>query len=258
MTLVIGLLAKDGCLLAADTKVNGTKQSKGSHNGEPLLPVRYTTSRSKIRVSGKHGIIIGWAGSDVAETAADSLKTYCESAPSLPDDLSPDICAACESACSSPLHATSPHFGAQLLIANSRSEFMPLWSVTFSRHLNAPGQLQGTFYCKPRFSFGKEVIGEDASSALFFLERYYTPRTFSINELLLLAGHVIRTASDLAKDWVDGLEIAICTPKGNPEYVQLKTLKAIASKSDQLSDTIERTLRRQPSKVRRSQRRAML
>jgi len=169
MTLVIGLLAKDGCLLAADTKVNATKQSKGSYNGEPLQPVRHTTSRSKIRVSHKHGIIIGWAGSDVAETAADNFKKYCESTASLPDDLSPDICAACESACTSPLHAMSPQFGGQLLIANSRSEFMPLWSVTFSRYLNAPGQPQGTFYCKPRFGFGKEVIGEDASSALFFL-----------------------------------------------------------------------------------------
>ena len=91
-----------------------------------------------------------------------------------------------------------------------------------------------------------------------FLERYYAPRARSINQLVLLAGHVIRTASDLAKDWVDGLEIATCTPKGNPEFVQLKTLKVIGAKSDHLSGAIERSLRTPLSHIRRSQRRAML
>jgi 20S proteasome alpha/beta subunit len=102
------------------------------------------------------------------------------------------------------------------------------------------------------------VISQDANSALFFLERYYAPRVFSLDDLLLLAGHVICTASYLAKDSIDGLEIATCTKNGTPEFIQIGTLKAIWDKSKSLSADIERQLRKPIRGIRRGKDHAML
>lgn len=264
MTLVIGLCGKDGCLLAADTKINVTKKSSGTLHGEPLHDVRYTTNCSKIFVSDKHGIMIGWAGLNVRELAAAKLKERCDSIESFSDDndeLEKTIRAACEDACTTPSNINQPQFDGQLLVVNPRSRFRPLWSARFYRHLlpsKAGGQLEGQFSCTPRAVFNKEVIGEDANSALFFLERYYAPRALSLDELLLLVGYVIRSASYLAKDWISGIEIAVCTETGSPEFIQIETLNEIWRKSESLSADIEHKLSEPLSDIRRGKTRALL
>jgi hypothetical protein len=259
MTLVIGLCGKDGCLLASDTKINVTLPAPTTLDFEPLIAVRHTANRSKISVSNKHGIMIGWAGQDVAVEAAARLKERCDRAKSLSDaELEQHINAACEDACTSPPFETRPQFDGQIIAVNPRSNFNPLWSATFQRVLDVPNQPKGKFQCRPRGGFDKQVIGQDANSALFFLERYYAPRVFSLDELLLLAGHVICAASYLAKSSIDGLEIVVCTSKGTPEFIQIETLKAIWDKSKSLSADIERQLRKPLGNIRRGKGGAML
>jgi 20S proteasome alpha/beta subunit len=259
MTLVIALCGNDGCLLASDTKISVTLPAPSTIDFELLAPVRHTANRSKISLSDKHGILIAWAGQDVAAEAAAKLKERCDLAKSLSDDeLQQHIKAACEDACTLPLFITRPQFDGQIIAVNPRSAFNPLWSATFQRGLDVPGQPRGTFYWKPRGGFDKQIIGQDANSAIFFLERYYRPKTFSVDELLFLSGHVIRNASYLANDLIDGLEIATCTKKGTPRFIKAETLKEIWDKSKLLSADIERQLRKPLRAIRRDKNLAML
>jgi hypothetical protein len=93
---------------------------------------------------------------------------------------------------------------------------------------------------------------------LFFLERYYSPRAFNLDELLFLAAHVIRNASHLAKDWIGGLAIAVCAENGTPEFIQRATLDEIWDKSRLLSANIEGALREPLLAIQRGKNQEML
>jgi hypothetical protein len=202
--------------------------------------------------------MIGWAGQGVAREAAehlrDCLNAQSDFALGDEDDFGLEIKGACKAICETIPHVRNPRLEGSLLVVNPHSEFRPLWLASFHRQLMRSDQ-PAEFNCRPLFTEDKQVIGLNANSALYFLERYFSPNRRTMDELVLLAAHVIRSAAHLAKDAIDGIEIATCKRGGTVEFIQRETTSEIEARSKLLSKEIETALYRSLSSVVRSQQR---
>jgi len=262
MTLVLALCGSDGYVLAADGKITTTPADVRTLNGDSLCSASYGNYTSKILTSHRHGVMIGWAGQDVAHEAAQILKERLNSASVLPlgddDDFGPEIKNACKAATETSPYVNNPQSGVSLVVVNPHSVFRPLWLANFSRHLAAPGGREGTFHCRPLWTQDKQIIGMNANSALYFLERYFSPNLHAMDQLVVLAAHVILSASRLAKDAIDGIEIATCKRDGVPEFIQPETIMEAQVRSQSLSKEIKTRLYAPLSKVVRSPKRTSI
>jgi len=261
MTLVLALCGSDGYVLAADARITTTPTDVRSVGGSALYSASYGNYTSKILVSERHGVMIGWAGQDVAHEAAELLREHLNSQSvfsfGADDDFGPEIKGACKVASETIPHVNSSHSDGSLLVVNPHSEFRPLWLATFHRHLTRPGQ-EAEFHCRPLWTEDKQVVGLNANSALYFLERYFSPNRRTMDELVALAAHVILSASRLAKDAIDGIEIATCKRGGMPEFIQFETIREVWARSQSLSKDIETALYAPLSGVVRSQKRTSI
>lgn len=230
VTLIVTLRGKDGIVLAADTKGN-EKHAPLSITSQELLSVECGLHTNKILVSKRHGIMAAFAETDEGMEAAKTFITEVDKLDSPPDDLSDILKDSALQACKD-----SPGFmpGRSTLIGsvitvNANNDYQPL--------------LRSTFCMFPDRRFAPHIVpsadcliaGYSANSALFFIEKYYSRiREPKVNELAVLAGHTILTASRISEHVIEGLEIAICKPNEMPQFVQPQSIEEIKQRSEQI------------------------
>lgn len=238
MTLVIALRAEDGLLLAADTRINEISPPRVE------LPEQtaYGKHGTKISVSANHSIMVASAEMDVASNARELIIDRLDSMESLPTDLIPTVEAACRDACNSRsiVERARDQMGTIVLVDANTVAF-PILRTYFARYHD------GELTVKTDFGRDLQLAGYSLNPACFFIEKYYQrviPRPAHIEECVFLAGHTILTAGTLSSDRIQGIEIAICKPKTEPQFVQNETIKEVIRRSDALSKQIEGELYR--------------
>jgi hypothetical protein len=173
MTLQIGLVGRDGILLASD------RCRIAIQNG-----VRTTSQISKYILSGKH--VFTFAGDDVAQEIAEQTVKALDANPfEDPGKAGQRIFNF--------LGRPVPNPGAVLGIAQGQ-----LWHLSFS----------GSGYSATPIS-DKIVAGDALNAAVFFSERHYFDLQNSIDGLKKLAAHMICMGGKLNPAGVQGLEIIV-------------------------------------------------
>ncbi len=230
VTLIVALRGKDGIVLAADTKGNET-HSPFSVTNQELISVECGLHSSKILTSKRHGIMAAFAETDEGMEAAKLFINNIDAIDEPPNDLAAFLKTAGEQSCKdSP--ARVPGKNAQIgsiITVNANDNYRPLLRSRFIMHPD------GKFIPNIVPSADCHIAGYSANSALFFIEKYYSYTNMaSVNELAVLAGHVILTASRISQHIIEGLEIAICKPNETPQFVQPQSIEEIKQRSEQI------------------------
>lgn len=186
MTMLIGMVGADGVIIASDTRwVDQTG-------------VRHTFEASKVVFDSARGIAVGCSGSYLVSLAvadrivADFVQT---------DSDLPRI--SIQKIANEVWNKTSRHPSESIhcLIALNMRDAVRLFS-----HQPGPDGL----VCENVFD--KMCAGDLSNAALLFHEAYYTQRP--IEELKLLAAHIVLSAAKRNPIGVDGLEILLCGASG--------------------------------------------
>lgn len=221
------MVASDGFVLAADTR----RIESGGNEGGICLSV----SRSKIYIS-QSGIMTAFAENDVARLAAELLTTELDGLNEPPADLKIEMEKASRVACGSRLAAGRDHVGTVLSI-NPYARQHPILRYQF-------GCWRDGFQGDAEYSTDRMMAGYHKTPALFFLERYadLPGRNRNVEDLAILAGHMLNTAHHLHRDRISGMQIATMKTGGLPRFVQRESLRAIQSRSDEILNGIESSM----------------
>jgi hypothetical protein len=212
--------------------------NKGPDQCYNLQEVASTNHTSKLLISNKHNVMIGFADQDVAGEAAQTLMKKLDTMPTIPQDPSGELEIACREACSTgPYQIANLEILGSVVVVNSNVRDWPILRGVFRRF---PG---GEFYFKKDHSENKHLAGYGVNSAIFFLEKYFkTIEHPTVDELVVLAGHVICSAAEVGRERIDGLQIAVCRPPRLPQFVPIGTLNEIRARSASVLKKIERDL----------------
>jgi hypothetical protein len=185
LTLILATVASDGFVLAADTR---RIESGGGECGVCL-----SASRSKIYVS-RNGTMTAFAENDVARLAAEILTEGLDRSDTVPADLRTEIEKAARAACQNRLSGGRDNAGTILCI-NPHSRQQPILRYQF-------GCWRDGFQGDVEYSMDTMMGGYHKTPALFFLEKYFKlpGRNRTVEDLSILAGHVLNTANHLHCD----------------------------------------------------------
>lgn len=225
MTLQIGLVGKDGIVLASDKCMN------------ELSRVRRSSLTSKIRHMENHGVAYAFAGDDCAVLVGQELEKWILRG----NELRNDTKATLERVGNAVFRQEKRRIGARgtwtetdrrltvVLYANP----LELWQLSIRKNSIA------------RRYENKVIAGDEKNSAVFFSEQYYDSSK-TVAELLLLATHVMSMGHERNKDAVQGLEIFVVrhTPDGFTEVglVPENELEVLSNTSKALDTMIRSCL----------------
>jgi hypothetical protein len=207
MTLQVALVGTDGIVLASDMKVSDITSG-----------VLRTFVSSKIQFSPNRKLVVACARDDSSLVAGKRIVRELES-------QNPGrLCVKMETI-------------GEEVIANKTStgkdgEVIAISLADLSQvfHLRITSTFQR---CMPVFD--KAVAGHDTNSSIFFAQRYYQRRP--VNELIVLAAHVVQFGAKLNSSGIEGLEIIVCQPSG---FHQLSpdSIAALEARVDECDTTL--------------------
>jgi 20S proteasome alpha/beta subunit len=184
MTLHVGLVGRDGIVLAGDKQIITTEMFAS------------TSVSSKIKIDSAKRIAVAWARDEIADTIASEILNHGE----VLEDESELRKLARETYSNSLNDWDKPNLRAELLVVSQR-------------HLNKIFYLEvAESHCTMRRVEDKFFIGRSASPACYLTERYYEKT--SVSQLTSLAAHTILAAGHLHPMGIKGLEIVKCTQDG--------------------------------------------
>lgn len=198
MTFQIGMVGRDGVLLASDMKRTYVPNVRGCY--------RSSSEQPKIIVPPGGHVAYCCSGDELTEAAA---RLFCDRTDNFADDSAIKKAlegAAQEAMSQARMPGSAPLSGGSSLFAyRSAREKIQLWCLEMRSSLVAAP------HATPEF---KHVInGDRGNPAGFFIERYFQ-QCKPIQDLVALAAHTILIAGRLNPAGVSGLEIVFCTAKG--------------------------------------------
>lgn len=147
---------------------------------------------TKISASAKHSVMVASAEMDVASSARELIVQKLDSMASLPDDLRPELAAACQEACNNRVIAERQiHQAGTLVLVNANSDEYPTLRTVFNRYAD------GKFDVVSHFGRDMQLAGYSLNLAVFSIEKCYQMGRETaphIEELVFLAAHTILTA----------------------------------------------------------------
>jgi hypothetical protein len=191
MTMQVALVGTDGVVLASDTNWAATRQ------------VRYTYSRSKIKVNERRGIAASFARN--METS-EQIANFVINALSDEEWVTPG--GHIERVAASVIEKIEPdRSDIECLIVSSIPTlrvFLLEMGIDLSKgpELSPQCHQVGT----------KAFAGDDTNAAVFWAERYAKEKT--TNQLVRLAAHLITAAGSINPGAIKGLEIVVCKKDG--------------------------------------------
>ena len=230
VTFQVGMVAKDGVLLASDKRcvVPGDAYS-----------VRHSFESDKILISQDGLLACCVAGNDLteevgiaiisevkAERPPDSIKRFDE-------DFKDSLKDCARSVSQRQQDNVSLLGGGHILVARNTGSDVQLWGL----------QLRGGSMALPHHIHNKFYQGDQANSAVFFSERYFPKnhRELPLRHLRLLAAHIVLTAEAMHTSGISGLDIVECTVSGFRKLTD-EELLPLMIRSQQLSDQIRDAL----------------
>lgn len=193
MTMQVGMVGTDGIVLASDTKWIDHV------NRAPLTPIRSISSKSKIKISHKRGIVISYArnmetSGPIADSIIAELTDSDMAEPEIPiENLAAKVI---KEATEKPGNRIDVH----CLIVLSRPT-LRLFRVRTIGY-TAP--------CEE--IIGQAVAGDVENSAVFWPELYY--RELPVRHLARLAAQFIVMAGKIHSGSIGGLEVVLCDSSG--------------------------------------------
>jgi hypothetical protein len=194
MTMQIALRAKDGLVVASDTKIRTTEQEFPAKEYSPFGIV----NSSKVRVSKRHDILVALEGGGVGESdPAQQMVDYLSSEHEVSDGLSELLGKWGNRYFEAKFQGQKHEFPLfRLLVVNPPTGYLPFWKL----------RVRQTSTCQSSSTF--MVNGNDSNSAIFWPEYFKCdkqlhdlPTTVRIAALTILMG------SQLNPYGVGGLEI---------------------------------------------------
>jgi 20S proteasome alpha/beta subunit len=221
VTFQLGLIARDGIVLASDTLyVQNIDGQRSTYHSE------------KIGLGADALVAYCCAGDELAVRAAHFLSAR-RFAPQ--DDFRGRMMGAIQEARNENVGADFR--GGHILAVHRTNDGPELWFTAISN-----GQVVR------RVNHGKIVAGDTGNAAVFFAERYFPNASIpTVEELLPLAAHSVLMAGELNPGGVDGLEIAIIRSTG-AEKLHGAGLSSLIEQSRRLDQQIAKELQGQPNK----------
>jgi hypothetical protein len=218
MTLQLGLVGRDGIVLASDLKTLFFDE------------VMTGGLTSKILTDAKNGILLAFSGYEISQKVARAILAD----PNILDTDDPrhSIEELATQVYHEPFpdHATPPRTDSEILIVSLRN-LNHLYSL----------EMKST-RCLLNVRKDKAVAGHQTNTAVFFTERYYTRG--SVFELAFLAAHTILEASKLNPCGIEGVEIFVCTREGFKSLSDSE-IAVLKKESDKLDRCLGNALRKQ-------------
>jgi hypothetical protein len=219
----------DGIVLASDKNTFVYDPTSNHSVGENFL-------RSKILIDSTHGIAIAHAGNEFTERVAKRIQAD-DSA--LGVKLTRNKLEDFASAALKEEETPSPGRQGELIIV-SKDDPRRIHYVSFGllgSNLQVMAELG--------YSETKKRAGDTSNSAIFFSERYHSGEKDTVDQLVFLAAHVIRSARHL-NSRIDGLEVIKCTSDGIKRLTDSEVAR-LTERSDELDNKIEHHLFAPPS-----------
>jgi len=219
MTLQIAMVGKDGFVLASDTKA--TKNMSVLPTGRRQIGQTFKTT--KIRQRREGGLICAHSGSDEAGQLA---EVFVINAPAefVDDQAVADYLIGWSSG--------ATNMANQLVIVvvtKAKPGMHKLWRVYFTGQ-NPPPFVQ--------WVDDRLTGGDEGNAALYFGERYYDPSK-TVDDLALLAAHVILEGHVANPTGVEGLEVWIGRNGEEPEQLDLGKLDRLKTRSAAVHDSVK-------------------
>jgi hypothetical protein len=196
MTMQVGMVGKDGVLIASDTLWQNTDVNQYSDS-------RDTTHATKIEKNYERGIAIA---------CARNMELASRVAKDLIREMSDDDWGESERAVAiankalGEARSQRQEFQCTIITTKHQQRIVKLYAIQGSSH---KAQFQS---CHPTV-----FAGDMTNTAKFWSERYYSSWSGSlrpIHELIPLAAHLIVSAGEIGPGAVNGLEIVVCDPSG--------------------------------------------
>jgi hypothetical protein len=226
MTFQIGMLARDGIILASDMKAtkeplrrNGTRRSSLVEKIELFPDFCYCCSGDNLT-------------EEIARDIASILAVRHKDGTTV-KGLAPQIQTAIVAQCKKFDRGMDSINGEVLLGLRTAQKGFELWQILITPPTAG----------YPKRLLDKGTQGDYANSAHFFIERYY-PKPISgtlVVQLLPLAAHCILMAGEMCDLYVDGLEIAICT-ESEVRKLTGEEIESLTRTARELDERIRSTL----------------
>ena len=233
MTFQIGLVGKDGVLLASDTL----------HT--QVAPTRSTFNSPKISHDTRTQITHCWSGDELGQLFSDVMRNRLPTAEERATEhafsdylrLRADNAIEVANAIRRADQPTSLRSSSVMLAVPTpvNGTTMSLWRLDLSSDGRCP--------C-PHNVIDKTCCGDESSPALLFTERYFPQdERVPIRDLVSLAAHTVFMASRF-NNWVAGLQIVLCRPPGNIENISGDEIARLLARSSSLDQEIGKQLHR--------------
>jgi hypothetical protein len=218
MTMQIAMKAKDGIILASDTR---SMENPELRENEFWAAGRYGPNVRKIKISHEKGIAISMAWDLVtAGYIARRIISDLTVETSAPDGIEDII---------SQIGASVPVSGrkrAQCLIVLTR----PILQILFLQVMVQCGEWKVD--CRKFTDFA--IAGDNTNAAIFWAERYYLQNRWTtkpMKRLIPLAAHLICSAHYLNTSGIGGLEMVLSSPTGI-QRLSDKSIEALEDKAE--------------------------
>lgn len=233
MTMQIAIEARDGFVLASDTKI----RNRADHVGVRAVSDEIL-SQSKVCISKRHNVAVGVSG--VPHPEANPIREFADfisELESVPEDFGEVI----DQWVSQYQKRYGPDWAFVLLIVNPASQHSPIWRLEVStKVISVPGR-------------GYWVNGNETNSAIMWPEFYKCDETppRDLNTAVNVAALTILTGQELNPSGVSGLEIWKYT--GTWRRADRAEILAIADRFGRLKQDIDRFIHAAPSNSARLQ-----
>lgn len=198
MTMQVGMLGTDGIVLAGDRLNHFTHSQDGHFTSEDGDFTDVMTDDLIPKIITSETLAIAWSGLDLAKEVA--MRIIENPAALASPDRNVRIRAIAREVYEASDAGSSPGRKDSELVIASTLDLKHLYSLTMR-----PGQSDLS-------ERNRVMAGHKANSAAFFLQRYY--RRTCVSNLKLLAAHIILSAIQVSRGYLEGLEIVTCTAEG--------------------------------------------
>jgi hypothetical protein len=210
MTLQIAMIGKDGIVIASDTKASSAANWRQIPSGTQRTITR-TFKGPKILISPTNSLVCLFSGSDAAALLAQTMVANAPREFANDREVSDYL-----------TKQTSKNMTNELIIAaipKALAGVHKLWRVSF---LSEPVPLVGVVEDK---LYG----GDESIASVFYGERYYDASR-TVDELILLAAHVILEGHHLFSS-IDGLTVLTIKDGEEPKFIDNAELDLLRCRS---------------------------
>lgn len=219
MTLQVALIAKDGFVIASDTKAFAGGESIAPFSKRHLV-LRSAKTR-KILISETGNVVVAFSGNQAVQNIAHHLV---ENLNGIENPVSQNQLESITNALlGNYIPEIRPKGPTLAVVFPHQGALSTLWEVSF----------YGQAFLTPMTN--RLIMGDRANPAIFFVERYCGDEIDkSLDSLTLMAAHMVLEGHPFNPSCVAGLDVVVSRNGEKPTFLDEKELLALCDKSDRI------------------------